>query len=254
MAVIVYKPIGKTPLEVLQEYKLTNQISGTCAFSGRLDPMAHGQLMILYGDQLKRSEYYNKKDKKYKFRMLIGISTDTTDILGLIDNTTDPKLIDETIIRDLILEVTNDYDNKEYYQEYHKFSSMRVDIDNIKTPLWKIFSDKSIDSTNIIIPKKKVSIYSLTNLSIAKMDSLELKTLIDTNLSLITDKSKFRLDEIRTSWDNYFDNNKDKQYYVLEYDTHVSSGTYIRQLVKDIGKKMGIPTMVIEIYRYELSI
>lgn len=256
MTSIVYKPIGFTPLDLVKQFKIDNNITGKCAYAGRLDPMAHGKLVILHGDDLKKMDEITKKDKRYRFRMVLGISTDTTDILGLIDNSLNPKLLmelTEEVIESVKLHAQS-FNNLEYNQEYHQFSSMTIEIDGKKQPMWKMFSDKSIDKATITIPKKTVNIYELNLLNCYKMSSIELKSLIDTNLSQLTSEN-FRLDDIKRCWNHYFSNfndfNQDIFYYVLEYDAFVSSGTYIRQLVKDIGLKSNLPTMVIEIYRYE---
>ena len=49
--VIVNKPIGKTPLEMVQFFKKNNPeyAESTISYAGRLDPMAHGLLILLIG-------------------------------------------------------------------------------------------------------------------------------------------------------------------------------------------------------------
>jgi tRNA U55 pseudouridine synthase TruB len=256
----VYKPIGKTPLEIVNEFKIKNNLDPiiTVAYSGRLDPMAHGQLVLLTGDQVKKSAEYDKKNKRYVFKIIIGISTDTTDILGLLDGISNINNINNEDI-DNIKRVAKEFDQSIYEQQYHMFSSMTVNICNTnsktnkKAPLWKIFSDPTIDKTNIIIPTKRVNIFSLEQTNEYIMSIIELKELIDNNLGLITDTTKFRLPEIKTRWNDYFNNTfidtTDTKFTVLEFVATVSSGTYIRQLVKDIGIKCNIPIIVIDIFR-----
>ena len=44
----LYKSIGRTPLEVINEYKDKNKTTiEKISYAGRLDPMAEGQLLVL---------------------------------------------------------------------------------------------------------------------------------------------------------------------------------------------------------------
>jgi len=52
------------------------------AYAGRLDPMAHGVLVLLVGEENKKREKYEKFVKEYLFQCIFGVATDTYDILG----------------------------------------------------------------------------------------------------------------------------------------------------------------------------
>jgi tRNA pseudouridine(55) synthase len=247
----VYKPIGKTPYEVVQQFKRDKGLIGTVAYSGRLDPMAHGLLLLLTGDELKRMDEYNKKNKRYRFKVLVGVSTDTTDVLGVIKDSKKGSI-------DEIIQTAAHFDGKEYDQEYHLFSSMTVscniDGKTKKVPMWRVFKDPTIDTTQIVIPTKRVTIHSLSFTEVYKMDKEELIKFIDNNLDQITDGQNFRLDKVKESWSDYFAELSNVTFDILVFDSFVSSGTYIRQLVKDISIKCGIPLTVVEIYRYDFEL
>jgi len=232
----VYKRIGETPLETLNRNK--DPTITEYAYTGRLDPMAHGYLLLLFGDETKKIKEYNQKSKKYKFQMLVGIETDTTDILGLIQTYTTSTQIN-------VNQIVQKYNGLTYYQEYHIYSSMTApNKDGIKVPLWKLAKDKDLPK---IIPSKIVTIndFKLNQMFIINRNDLQSK--IRNNLSQLTTTGQFRLDEIKSKWESFTFSD---QYYVYEFDADVSSGTYIRQLVKDIGTDLGKPTMVIDLYRY----
>eukprot|EP01117_Protostelium_nocturnum_P016365 TRINITY_DN6469_c0_g1_i1.p1 TRINITY_DN6469_c0_g1~~TRINITY_DN6469_c0_g1_i1.p1 ORF type:complete len:349 (-),score=136.62 TRINITY_DN6469_c0_g1_i1:211-1119(-) len=53
------------------------------SFAGRLDPMARGLMIVLKGDAMKRQKEVETVSKVYQFQMLMGFSTDTFDILGM---------------------------------------------------------------------------------------------------------------------------------------------------------------------------
>jgi tRNA pseudouridine55 synthase len=54
------------------------------AYAGRLDPMAEGKMLILAGEACKEREKYLGLDKNYIFEVLLGFSSDSGDILGLL--------------------------------------------------------------------------------------------------------------------------------------------------------------------------
>ena len=86
--VLVEKEIGQTPLEVVTRYKQEHpEYANTpIAYAGRLDPMAHGQLLLLVGEACKERDKYLGLDKEYVFEILLGFDSDTHDILGLVNS------------------------------------------------------------------------------------------------------------------------------------------------------------------------
>ena len=108
--VIIHKNLGETPLEALERFRLeqikksdNNLISNSTkldsvtdnsinwkkipmTYAGRLDPVAEGELLILIGEECKNKEKYLGLDKEYEVEILLGLTTDTYDILGLVTN------------------------------------------------------------------------------------------------------------------------------------------------------------------------
>ena len=80
------KHVGETPLVALERFRLAQHIPfGTpLAYAGRLDPMASGKLLILIGDECKVQEKYHSLDKEYHVEVLLGVSSDSGDVLGLL--------------------------------------------------------------------------------------------------------------------------------------------------------------------------
>lgn len=254
----VYKSVGETPLDCLINLKDCGIIADRtkATYCGRLDPMAHGYLLIAVGDNLKDMENYNK-DKKYSVSVLVGVSTDTTDCLGIINSVSDAysEVYSEeyTLNYDFIKTCINRYSGIEYDQEYHVYSSKPVK-DNFtgeKLPYWRVTKKGSVPSK---VPSKKVKIHSIINMSSVTIKKNVLETIImEDHLDKIKNGEHFRIDEIRESWKYFFENCK-KSYEIIEFEATVSSGTYIRQLVKDISKDVGVPLMVIDLYRHEFNL
>ena len=56
----IYKPLGKTPLEIIKEVKkqYPEYADESIGYAGRLDPMAEGILLLLISEEnLKRKKY-----------------------------------------------------------------------------------------------------------------------------------------------------------------------------------------------------
>lgn len=236
----IYKKVGETPLEAISTFRKTLdfKIDKICC-SGRLDPMAHGKLLVLVNEECKNIGTYNAKDKVYTFSFVVGVSTDTTDVLGLVNDVSSTSSVDNIILSF----------NKKYEQEYHCFSSNPVLGPEGKRPLW-YYSKK-----NIIVdaPKKMVEIYNINIDSKRMIHTSCLKDIIFKNIGLVNDEIKvnFRYDDTVKTWNHYFDNVSCMlQEYVVT--AKVSSGTYIRQLVKDIGIIASVPTMVTDLHRIDL--
>ena len=115
-----YKPVGVTCGDFIKKYN-----DKDIAYVGRLDPMAHGLITILTGKEVKQMEEYQKKAKIYKFRFIMGMNTDTDDILGIqtINNKEDQISLEN------IIEYINTFPN-EYNQKYHSFSSFKIQKKN----------------------------------------------------------------------------------------------------------------------------
>src|SRR6266516_7262353 len=84
--IIVNKPVGMTPLQAINEIKKHMPIvkNEKITYAGRLDPLAHGVLLLLIGEAVKKREEYLALPKTYEFEALLGIETDTYDILGYV--------------------------------------------------------------------------------------------------------------------------------------------------------------------------
>ena len=57
MPKMVYKPVGITPYELIQKLKIKYPNYKKVAFTGRLDPMAHGEMLLLITKNVKN--YHN---------------------------------------------------------------------------------------------------------------------------------------------------------------------------------------------------
>ena len=84
------KAVGETPLSCAEDYRAKHkELEGVAmAYAGRLDPMASGKLLILLGEECKNQTNYHGLDKEYEFSVLLGIGSDTHDVLGRLETPT----------------------------------------------------------------------------------------------------------------------------------------------------------------------
>lgn len=240
----LYKPIGKTPLEIVQEYKkqhpeLEDQ---KMAYAGRLDPMAHGKLLVLIGDECKKRDFYQSLDKEYRFRVLFGLSTDTYDMLGLVGKYKTDVL--KNVKRERIEEALNSFRGN-YEQEYPPYSSKTVD----GKPLFWWAREGRLDE--IEIPRKKVNVSELVLKDLSKISGEELHEYISGNIRKM--KGDFRQEEVLRRWDEVLLDHKEREFPVAEFHARVSSGTYVRSIAQGLGQRLDTGAFALEIERTNIA-
>jgi tRNA pseudouridine(55) synthase len=239
----IYKPIGDTCGELVEKIKKENNYE-KIAFCGRLDPMAHGKMLLLINDETKNITKYLQHNKQYEFKFIIGLSTDTTDTLGIFNNQNYNDNID---IDQIINYIDNIKLNEKFKQKYHNFSSYTPSekINKQKKPLW-YWTINNLKTNDYY---KDVIIYDL---QILEINYLHIKNIINeaiNNINKINDKNSFRIPEILKQYETIKDNNMIKEIKIL---ITVSSGFYIRQFVQDISDYFKVKMLVTEIYRKKI--
>ena len=225
----------KEPFTFMSNY--THKINGKCCYVGRLDPLASGISIFLTGDETKLQNQFMNLDKTYKFNLLIGMKTDTGDILGKITE------FQSYFNLSRLDEILSSFHQKTYQQKYQIYSSIKIKKNGISKPLWYWAKEGNLLEEEI--PEHEVKIYSL-DWNKDEMVELTFKEMREDVLKMKVLENKyqnFRCDEILPQYE--------KMHKVLKLPcvAKVSSGTYIRQLGLDIGKELGIPCCVSEIER-----
>lgn len=235
------KKIGETPLQAINRFKsrFPEYIDKKISYAGRLDPMASGLLLLLIDEENKNRKRYEKMDKEYLFEVLFGISTDSGDILGLIDKSV--KKVDTSKAK---LKNTLGLIKARKYQFPPKFSSVPVN----GKPLYYWAKRKQI--YKIKIPKRKVIVYSIKLIDYSDISFKKLKNLILKRVKLV--EGDFRQNEILKAWKKYFISTTFISFKLAKIKIKCSSGTYIRSIAEDIGKILKIPSLALNIKRTEI--
>ncbi len=240
---IVYKPIGKTPKEMIDTLRLSQKISADVplTYAGRLDPLAEGLLVILSGDRVHDKERFSHLDKTYEFSVLLGITTDTQDLLGVVTNHVSGEVLQTIQHKNIQEKVQQCFDTRE--QVYPMYSSKTVD----GVPLWQYAREGKVPRE---IPHHAVSITSVKEIEITSISNFEILTYIEKILPLVS--GDFRQKEILNKWHEILTGPK-RSYILIHGSVAVSSGTYIRTLCEDIGKALDVPALAYHIKRIRVG-
>jgi tRNA U55 pseudouridine synthase TruB len=260
----LYKQRGETPLECIKRLVTNNpDLKGQkMTYLGRLDPLAEGVLLIASGDDVKRKEEFLGLDKEYDFISLFGFATDTYDVLGKIlrvEKVNDMKEMD-------LIKICKIYEG-EREQKYPMYSSKMISVASQKSksleqtgyfPAEKSPPSRASRAPKVALetsflpiedmPSKKITVHKI---QFHKLDALSGKELFGRLLMDISKvKGDFRQHEILILWKEYlFGSELDNSYFLGKFSAHVSSGTYIRGLVNDIGNTLGCGATTLSIKR-----
>ena len=233
---IVDKPSGMTSKDFADTIKEKNKLSKIC-FCGRLDPMARGKMILLGNEMCKQMNDYLKTKKTYQFEICLGVSTDSDDPLGVIQNQTNN--FDHNYIFDKILDYLSNMD-KTINQKFHKYSSIRVN----GKPLWL----HSMENNKVKKPSHLVSIKNVKVIERTVRDFEIFKNYIISTINNINKKHIFRQEEIINQWNSH----QFKTIHSIKLEISVTSGFYVRQFVRDMSESINFPLMVYDINRTEI--
>lgn len=248
---VLKKEVGETPLQALersrQEEELPEHIP--MAYAGRLDPMAEGKLLVLTGAECKDVSKYWNLDKEYEVSIVLGLASDSHDVLGRLTYKKDVRTFPEDYLKVSLEEFVGPYK-----WPYPVISSKPVR----GKPLFQWFLEDRLDE--IEVPESTGEVYKLELNGVRTItpEKLKQRTLEKIHsLAIVTDESKrlgrdFRRHEVIDSW-NAWHKTGVQPLQVLDITCTASAGTYMRTLAHEIGKKLGVGGLALEINRTKIG-
>lgn len=222
-------------MECIQRFaKKTPELKGQkMTYLGRLDPLAEGVLLMASGEDIHRKEEFLTLDKEYDFVSVFGFATDTYDVLGKIVRVEKLKELLENDVR----KAAAVYEGKRE-QKYPVFSSKIISQRNVSAAL-------KADSS---WPTKKINIHKIQFHGLDTLNSKELFGRLLMDISKV--KGDFRQHETLVLWKEIlFNKYKGDKLFLGRFSAHVSSGTYIRGLVNDLGNTLNCGATTLSIKR-----
>ena len=236
-----WKYIGETPTQVINRVKKEYSINNIAAcYTNRLDPMAQGVITILFGPSVHKAPYFNGMDKIYNFQAILGVSTHSYDAMGRHTNFREVKYEEALAFVEEMLKLNN----TEFLQTLPPCSAYR----HKGKPLWQHTIDNTLPTP---LPSKKVKVNSIKILQ-DNPTRVEYMQYHGDCLSDIRQVRKmntngnFQFKEIIEDWNDLCSLS---HVWRVPFETHVSSGTYVRGLVNDVCSKLGIPGHAFRITR-----
>lgn len=246
----IEKTVGETPLVALERLRKDHNLSPQTplAYAGRLDPMASGKLLVLVGDECKVQEKYHAFDKEYEVDILLGVTSDSGDVLGKI-SMGEIRTVTQDMVKKLFPKL-----HGVIRLPYPHFSSKTVKGKPLHT--WTL--ENRLDE--IEIPIKESRIYKLQLIAIETITKEEIMKTVTTKIGSIppvADARKalgadFRRSDVRASW-RYFETDGAHEYQVLRFVCIASSGTYMRTLSEVIARHLGTCGLAYHIHRTQIG-
>lgn len=227
----VYKKVGHTPLQVVRDvlpYLQKGEVE-KCTYVGRLDPMAEGWMHILWNGDMEEKARLASSDKIYEIEVLCGVKTDTGDVLGLAVESVSRKFEDKEISKAVQSFVGP------FTYPYPTYSSP-----NIKETLRGEVKEKRM---------QKGIVHKIDEVGVDKIDSIDLQKYIVHKIGLSNMDGDFRLEQILKKWESFFKTLGDETFLKIKLQVTCSSGTYMRTLAEELGKKLRVSACALSIKR-----
>lgn len=236
---LVYKERGE-PLAVLVRRFRAEQgidVSVPITYAGRLDPMAEGAVLLLVGTDRYHKDSLLGLAKTYEMEVLLGIATDTADVLGLIIRESyascNTNILESVVAR--VSDITE--------LPYPAYSSVLVE----GKPLFEHTRKGNV----VAIPTKKVTITEskLLRTRTAPVELIAREAIEDIGVV----EGDFRQVSIMKQWKSYTETHHDKSVLIATVRITASSGTYMRSIAQWIGDKLGVPALAYRIKRTKIG-
>ena len=222
---------------VRTEYGIDQSVPLT--YAGRLDPMAEGLVLVLVGEVCKQKDTYTNLPKTYEFDIMLGVSTDTHDVLGIIDEVS----LDTTFSEEVIVETVQHFVGNTLFP-YPMYSSRTVD----GIPLFAYARSGTVPRE---IPMQHGSVSCIKCRNVRTVSFAGCADTIIRDIAQVV--GDFRQSESSDAWRALQQSNSAASVQIISCVAQVTSGVYIRTLAHELGKKLGVPALAYRIIRTRIG-
>ncbi len=252
--IVLEKAVGQTPLACVELWRAAQPPayrSIPLAYAGRLDPLASGKLLVLIGDTCKVQERYHALDKRYEFSILLGVKSDTGDVMG--------RLTFATVVPTV---ASNDV--KRIAKNFVGTISLPFPVFSARTVKGKPLHTWAMEGrlAEITIPTQQSTVHDLRLTDIKYLTRQQVYDAALSNVNSIppvTELRKalgndFRRDDIRSDWRTFVATGSPTDVFTIVHMACIaSSGTYMRSLAEAIGATLGFPALAFHIHRTHIG-
>jgi tRNA pseudouridine(55) synthase len=194
-------------------------------------------------------EKYHSLDKEYEVEILLGLKSDSGDVLGQIESCPKTKISRRAVIR-AIKKLRG-----RFAVPYPKFSSKTVN----GKPLFLWTLEERLNEITIPIQEGyiyKIRIDKVSNITGAEIVKGARQKI--RSLPTVTDDSKilgadFRRELVEITWNKFLEENTKTDFILVKVSCICSSGTYMRSLAEEIGKALDTCAIAYSIHRTEIG-
>ncbi len=237
--ILIDKPLGATPLQALELLRRQAAIPTTVklAYAGRLDPMASGLMPVLKGEQLQHQEDYWYLPKRYEATVIIGIRTDSYDLLGM------PERIDMNVpTPERITAVVSGLVGK-LYLAVPVYSSYRHEGKPLFT--WA----REEEDGPPVVPVRRMSVAQIDVCGTGLIDAGTLLAIVRQRIPLVG--GDFRQSDTADAWERLLE--AGGEWNTVSLDIQCGSGTYVRSLAHELGRRLGGGAMLLDLRRTQVG-
>lgn len=236
--VILDKQVGETPLECMNRFKKNNPdyADKKMTYAGRLDPMASGLLVVLVGDAVHQKEGLLGLPKTYEVTALLGIATDTYDILGIPTYVPHHEMITDDQCKDALKRYEGTFS-----QAYPPYSSKTIQGKQLHSLA------RSGLLEGVELPTHEVTLSEISGSTLEKVSMQELVHEVLGHIQHVT--GDFRQEIIGDAWKKLLEHHPQQELRKISCTMTVSGGTYIRGIIDAWGKQLGSGACLIGLRR-----
>ncbi|MFT5280908.1 MAG: tRNA pseudouridine55 synthase [Flavobacteriaceae bacterium] len=211
--VCIDKPKGISSFKALSVFRRCYDIERDVKLghAGTLDPRATGLLVVGVGKGTKELRHIVGLDKRYEATMLLGISTDSADLDGVVKEKKDTSSLDGENIKKNLLSLVGTH---------------RIPIPAFSAMKYKgkrLYAHAREGRETPVIPRD-MTVYAVENISCETVPYSSLST-------------------------EQIDEKDDISAVLVRCNFHVESGVYIRSLAEELGRRLSVPGTLAELRR-----
>lgn len=230
----IWKPVGESTHRISKRISEVYNIPSS--HTGTLDPMAEGVIVVLTGEtRLKKYEYAHWK-KTYEFEIVLGLSADSLDGLGHIEQRTNVTSLDEEKLRATLQTLIGSYS-----QKVPNYAAIKVKGKELH---WWARNNRL---NEIEIPSRHGEIYDLKLLEIVDITFGEVAKQTIEEIKKV--EGDLRQELAIQCWEHIAETTGTKRTKKLHIQVQMSKGLYVRQLSQDILGKLGLHGITLNIKR-----